>query len=244
MNEPLWTPDPERIRGSNMHAFMAAVERDWGCAVTDYAALWRWSVAEREKFWRSVRDFCGARAQTWGDELLVNGDAMPGARWFPGARLNFAENLLQRSDATEAMVFWGENRVKRRMTYRELYDLVSRLAQVLRAAGVELLHARISSDLDPFRSATPDHTPPAARQPRTPPQLAIPRPDTIGFQPVSSVPHPLQGSIGVSPVNRPGARPSPGEHRRLAGRWDGRPTASAVWDPNDPPRSGRSPCRL
>jgi acetoacetyl-CoA synthetase len=136
MNKPLWTPDPERIRQSNMRAFMEAVEGDWDVSVPDYAALRQWSVTEREQFWQSVRNFRGVRAQTWGDDVLVNGDAMPGARWFPDARLNFAENLLQRRDDAEAMVFWGENQVKRRMTYRELYDLVSQLAQVLRAAGV------------------------------------------------------------------------------------------------------------
>src|SRR6266702_3391710 len=75
------------------------------------------------------------RASRKGERALLDGDQMPGAKWFPDARLNFAENLLRRRDAATAVVFWGEDRVKRRLTHRELYDLVSRTAQALRALG-------------------------------------------------------------------------------------------------------------
>ena len=68
--------------------------------------------------------------------MLVDGEKMPGAQWFPEARLNYAENLLQKRDASEALVFWGENKVKRRMSRAELYDEVARFQQFLIAAGV------------------------------------------------------------------------------------------------------------
>ncbi len=99
MTAPLWQPSPERIADANLTAFMARVERDWGVALDDYDALHDWSVAELEKFWTSVWDFCGVVAETRGTRVLVDGDKMPGAKWFPGARLNFAENLLRRRDA-------------------------------------------------------------------------------------------------------------------------------------------------
>jgi acetoacetyl-CoA synthetase len=107
-----------------------------GAEFRTYAELHRWSVAEKEKFWRAVWSFGEVVAERQGDVALVDGDRMPGARWFPDARLNFAENLLRRRDDRVAIVFRGEDRVRRAVTHRELYDLVSRLSQALEAAGV------------------------------------------------------------------------------------------------------------
>ena len=136
MTEPLWRPSPERIAAANMTAFIAAVKDEWGFAAKDFAALHRWSIAEKEKFWQSVWSFAGVIAETRGDVVLADGDRMPGAKWFPGARLNFAENLLRRSDNRVAMLFRGETRIMRNMTRFQLYDLVSRMARALEAEGV------------------------------------------------------------------------------------------------------------
>jgi acetoacetyl-CoA synthetase len=133
----LWRPSPVRVEQSNVAAFQAQVRQDWGVKTADYAALWRWSVAEPAKFWSSVWDFSGVIAETRGKPALVNGGKMPGAQFFPEARLNYAENLLRRRDGGQAMVFWGEDKVKRSLTYRQVYDTVSRLAAGLRAAGVK-----------------------------------------------------------------------------------------------------------
>jgi acetoacetyl-CoA synthetase len=111
------------------------VSRDDGRGVDGYRALHRWSVDQPEAFWRAVWRYGDVRGEP-GARVLVDGDWMPGARFFPDARLNFAENLLRRRDAGDALVFWGEDRVRRRLSHRELWDLVSRLAQALRAAGV------------------------------------------------------------------------------------------------------------
>jgi acetoacetyl-CoA synthetase len=119
-----------------MVQFMGEIERRWSVPVADFEVLYRFSIDHTEKFWESVRDFAGARAAAWGEATLRDGDRMPGARWFEGARLNFAENLLCRRDDADAIVFRGEDRVRRRLSYAELYDEVSRLAQALRAAGV------------------------------------------------------------------------------------------------------------
>ena len=134
---PLWRPSEDRIRQTNMVRFMEDVEEDWNVDIRDYAELYRFSIEEKEKFWTSLKDYAGIIAETWGADVLVDGDKMPGARWFPDARLNFAENLLRRRDDADALVFWGEDRVRRRITHAGLHDQVSRLAQALAAAGVE-----------------------------------------------------------------------------------------------------------
>ncbi len=136
MTGPLWQPSEARIRQAQLTAFMAALEAEWGFRAPDYAALQRWSVERPERFWASVWSFCGVVAAERGDTVLEHPEHMPGARWFPGARLNFAENLLRRRDDTPALVFRGEDRVRRSLSHRELYALVSRLRQALQARGI------------------------------------------------------------------------------------------------------------
>ena len=136
MSAPLWQPSPARIAGANLTAFMARVERDWGVKLAGYDALYDWSVAELEKFWSSVWDFCGVIAETRGTRVLADAGRMPGATFFPDARLSFAENLLRRRDDADAMVFRGEDKVRRRLSHAQLYDQVSRLAQAFQAMGV------------------------------------------------------------------------------------------------------------
>ncbi len=133
---PLWTPDDRTIAESNLTAFARQVEQDWNADLPDYWALLDWSRDHQEAFFRSVWRFGGIVAETQGERILVDGDRMPGARWFPDARLNFAENLLRRRDAAHAIVFRGENGARRAWSWADLYDTVSRLAQALRAEGV------------------------------------------------------------------------------------------------------------
>ncbi len=136
MSAPLWQPSPERIAGANLTAFMVRVERDWGVKLASYDDVYDWSVAELEKFWSSVWDFCGVIAETRGETVLRDPGKMPGASFFPDARLSFAENLLRRRDNADAMVFRGEDKVRRRLSHAQLYDQVSRLAQAFQALGV------------------------------------------------------------------------------------------------------------
>ncbi|MGQ0749281.1 MAG: acetoacetate--CoA ligase [Betaproteobacteria bacterium] len=135
-DRPLWQPRPQRIAAANLTRFMRHVQERYGVAAADYAALYDWSIRDPERFWHAVWAFCGVIAATQGDVVLLDRERMPGARWFPHARLNFAENLLRRRDRGTAVVFWGEDRIKSRVTYVELYAETSRFAQALRAAGV------------------------------------------------------------------------------------------------------------
>jgi acetoacetyl-CoA synthetase len=133
---PLWTPDADRIAAAALTAFRKAAEERAGREFLGYAELHRWSVADREAFWNLVWDFCGVIGDK-GGEVLANGDGMPGARFFPDARLNFAENLLVRGGAGEAIVFRGEDKVERRLSWSELHGLVSRLQQLFAKLGVK-----------------------------------------------------------------------------------------------------------
>ena len=126
--QPLWQPNPNTVGDTRMAMFMQAMGHG------RYADLWQWSIDQPETFWSRLWDFCGAVGDK-GQTVLRDGDKMPGARWFPEARLNYAENLLQRREG-EALVFWGEDQVKRRMSRAELYAEVARFQRFLVDAGV------------------------------------------------------------------------------------------------------------
>ena len=136
MDQPLWTPSAERIETANVTSFRRTAEKRWSVSLPDYDALYDWSVAHPEQFWVSVWEDGGVVGER-GDTVLVDGDRMPGAKWFPQARLNFAQNLLRSRDSHDALVFWGEDQVKNRMSHGELYRAVAQFAAALREQGIE-----------------------------------------------------------------------------------------------------------
>ncbi len=133
---PLWTPDPRRVAASQMVAFCDAANARFGLSLRTYRELHAWSIAHLPEFWDLVWNFTQVVGEK-GARLIVDGERMPGARFFPDARLNFAENLLRRQDGQTAIVFRGEDKVSRRMTWGELAALVSRMQQALVASGVK-----------------------------------------------------------------------------------------------------------
>ena len=137
MSDVLWRPSPEQVANANLTRFAAMARERHGFNADDYAALHRWSIEDRAAFWSAVWDYGAVIGDRGDGPVLVDGDRMPGAKWFPGARLNFAENLLRRRDDAPGIVFRGEDRVRRSLSFGELHDAVSVLAQALRAAGVE-----------------------------------------------------------------------------------------------------------
>jgi acetoacetyl-CoA synthetase len=147
---PIWTPAPERAARANITRFLDTVRhrRPPGAeSVEDFATLHAWSVARPDAFWPEVWRFCGVVAEErdgrapW-DEVVVGLDRMAppdpvlGPRWFPGARLNFAENLLRHDDDRDAIVFWNEQGRQRRMSHRELRRDVAAAAAAFAAMGV------------------------------------------------------------------------------------------------------------
>jgi acetoacetyl-CoA synthetase len=150
LTKPIWAPSAERIGRANMTAFLQWVRqrRPAGAeAVSDFSALYRWSVERPESFWPEVWRFCGVVAEEqpgkdpW-DSVVLGLDRMGppdpelGPRWFGGARLNFAENLLRYRDEREALVFWNERGRGRALTYRELGAQVGMVAGALERQGI------------------------------------------------------------------------------------------------------------
>lgn len=128
---PLWTPDSAAMTSSALWRFMQPL------GLQSFDEVLRFSVGQPEAFWQAVWDFCAVKAQTRGERVLVDGQLMPGARFFPDARLNYAANLLRKQDDTDALVFRGEDKVKRRMSWAELNHAVARLHRALAASGVK-----------------------------------------------------------------------------------------------------------
>ncbi|GLU37342.1 acetoacetate--CoA ligase [Pseudomonas sp. NBRC 100443] len=133
---PLWAPSEERLARSRLAAFSARAEALGAPRGGDFHALQRWSVEQAETFWSELWNFCGVIGER-GERVLLDAERMPGARWFPDARLNFAENLLREGENPEALVFWGEDKVKRRMSRAQLRLAVQQLAGGLRKLGIQ-----------------------------------------------------------------------------------------------------------
>jgi len=136
MGKLLWQPSEERIRQTNIHRFIGYINDRFDLAIRDYDGLYAWSTTDIGNFWAAVWDFVDIKASRSFDQVVDDLSKMPGAEWFPGARLNFAENLLRYRDERTAIIFRGEDRVSIRMTYAALYDEVARVAESLRELGV------------------------------------------------------------------------------------------------------------
>ncbi len=135
--QPLWTPSPERRANSNLQHFIERINGRFGLRLADYEGIHKFSVDQPENFWSEVWDFCDVKAETRGSRVLAEAAKMQDARFFPDARLNYAENLLRKSDDTPALIFRGENKVRSSMTWGELNAAVGRMHRGLAAAGVK-----------------------------------------------------------------------------------------------------------
>ena len=131
---PLWTPSRSRQSGAAISRFMERVRDTHDRPLENYADLHQFSIEDTAAFWSLLWDFC----EVVGDRgpVALADEKMPGARFFPDARLNFAENLLRHAGDQDALVFWGEDKVRRRMSRDALREEVARFAAVLRDAGV------------------------------------------------------------------------------------------------------------
>jgi acetoacetyl-CoA synthetase len=137
MPDILWQPTADQVARSNLAAFMRFVADRGHPAMSDYAALYQWSIDEPRPFWTAVWDFCGVLAGQRYDSIVEDFDRMPGARWLPGARLNYAENLLRYRDDRPALVAVNDRGQRSELTYRELALAVGQTARALKALGVQ-----------------------------------------------------------------------------------------------------------
>ncbi len=147
---PLWTPSVEMVQGARMTDFVKWVGERHRRELADYGELWRWSVEEIEQFWADIWEYCGVRASVPYARVLAHPGSqgspsghrrMPGARWFEGAQLNYAENLLEREHMTRkkrpVCMHASELRPLAELTWGELSGQVAALAEGLRSLGVE-----------------------------------------------------------------------------------------------------------
>src|SRR4030042_1437063 len=123
MKKPLWTPSEDRMKNANITRFMTAVNQKYGKQFKTYDDLYQWSVENIADFWAAMWKFAEIKASRPYDRVIDDPKKMPGAKWFPGAKLNFAENLLRYRDDRLAFIFKGETQKSARMTYAELYRL-------------------------------------------------------------------------------------------------------------------------
>ena len=136
MLKQLWEPSEQRIKDSNMYRFMQSVNQTHGINCTDYNELYQWSIENIEAFWAEMWRFAGIKASKGYQRVIDDPTKMPGAHWFTASRLNFAENLLRFRDEKTALIFRGEDTVRRTLTYKELYAATAKVAAALRQAGI------------------------------------------------------------------------------------------------------------
>src|SRR5208337_1564232 len=110
MRKPLWQPSEERIKNANMTKFMEYAGKRQGKAFSGYFDLYGWSIDHIPEFWATVWDFVDIIASKKYDKVVADLNRFPGTDWFPGAELNFAENLLRYRDKRTAIVFKAETR--------------------------------------------------------------------------------------------------------------------------------------
>ncbi len=134
--QPIWSPSAERVKAANVTRFIECVNARKGLKLAGHADLYAWSIAHPGDFWCELARFADARIDWRDGPVIENPQAMPGARFFPAAKLNFAENLLRFSDQHPALVFRNERGARREISYRDLHEEVARIADGLKAAGV------------------------------------------------------------------------------------------------------------
>jgi len=136
MRKPLWIPSQKRVKQANITRFINFVNKKHGLKIGSYDQLYKWSIENIPDFWADMWKFGCIKASREYDQVVDDLGKLPGAKWFAGARLNFAENLLKYKDEHLAFIFKGETQKSARITYAELYDSVARLAEALRKIRV------------------------------------------------------------------------------------------------------------
>lgn len=136
MATAIWTPLPSRIEQSNLARYMSFLHSQYRYTFDNYNDLYQWSISEPEAFWPTIWNFCGVLATQPWSTVITNKDKMPGASWFRGSKLNFAQNLLKYQGDKTALVFKGEHDKKVKLSYTELHRSVAQLAHALREANV------------------------------------------------------------------------------------------------------------
>lgn len=120
-----------------MYQFLSLIKEKYQLENNEYATIHQWSIEHTAEFWAEIWDFCKIKSSVKSNKVVDDPKKMPDAKWFQGARLNFAENLLKRRDNQKAIVFRGEDSIRRELTYHELYEQVRQLAGAFKKLGLK-----------------------------------------------------------------------------------------------------------
>ena len=135
-NIAIWSPSAERVSNSNFTRYFSFLRTHFKKDFNNYDELYNWSILQIEEFWKSLWEYSRIiHAKSY--ETVLGKRIMPGAQWFGGSKLNFAENLLRYNDDRDAIISIRENHPTIRLTYKELYNLVAKCAAGLKKLGVK-----------------------------------------------------------------------------------------------------------
>lgn len=138
MRKLLWKPSKEYIKTTNMYSFINYVNEKYNLKINDYTSLYSWSVNYPESFWDALWNYLGIKCSHSYSKPVDDISKFPGASWFVGAKLNYAENMLRfQSSCSPAIIFRGENQIREEITHKQLYEQVVRLAKTLREDGIK-----------------------------------------------------------------------------------------------------------
>jgi acetoacetyl-CoA synthetase len=137
MGKLLWEPSEAKVKEANMTAFIERVRQTYDSSIQTYSDLWQWSVTQIPDFWKEMWHYADVIASAPPEQIVDDPNKMPGTKWFSGARLNFAENLLRYRDDRTALVFRGEDQIRRQLSYAQLFAEVSAVAAALKALGIK-----------------------------------------------------------------------------------------------------------
>ncbi len=135
---PLWTPSKERIENSNISKFIDLINQKYNSQINDFDSLWAWSIENQEKFWNQIWDFCNVISSSKGERISNGSTNFKEHRYFPDAKINFAENILRNRGSKPAIIFQGEDQIKVVISYDELYEKVTSLALALKNHGLKV----------------------------------------------------------------------------------------------------------
>lgn len=138
MRKLLWKPTEEYIKTTNMYSFIDYVNKKFNLSISDYGSLYKWSIDFPEDFWDTLWHFLDIKCSQVYSTPIDDISKFPGAHWFVGAKLNYAENMLRfSSSSAPAIIFRGENEIREEISHKELYEQVVRLAEALRKDGIK-----------------------------------------------------------------------------------------------------------
>ena len=137
MNPILWTPTQDQVNTSQMEAFRNQVNSRFNINLKDYFDLYEWSISNISDFWKAVWGFMALEFSDDYTQVIDDDSKMPGAQWFEGVKMNFAENLLRIRSEKPAIHFKGEGQAVRTLSYNELFDEVEKLSSALRKIGIQ-----------------------------------------------------------------------------------------------------------